>query len=62
MVVWLAKCESLVSREAVFGVRERYAHEVWMSIDRFSMLTASFVRSHLPPRLRVFRWLLAPQK
>lgn len=35
----------------------------WQQISKQVRLTASFVRSHLPPpRLRMFKWLMAPQK
>jgi hypothetical protein len=35
----------------------------WQKVSRQLRLTASFVRSHLPPpRLRMFKWLTAPQK
>ena len=35
----------------------------WQKVGRQVKLTASFVREHLPPpRLRVFKWLTAPQK
>ena len=35
----------------------------WLKMGRQLRLTASFVRSHLlPPRLRMFKWLMAPQK
>jgi hypothetical protein len=35
----------------------------WRRMSQQLRLTASFVRSHLPPpRLRVFKWLTAPQK
>lgn len=35
----------------------------WLNVSRRLKLTASFVRSHLPPpRLRMFKWLMAPQK
>jgi len=35
----------------------------WQKLSRQLKLTASFVREHLPPpRLRVFKWLTAPQK
>ncbi|MCA1636673.1 MAG: hypothetical protein LC802_24145 [Acidobacteria bacterium] len=35
----------------------------WQEMSKQLMLTASFVRQHLPtPRLRVFKWLTAPQK
>lgn len=35
----------------------------WQKMSRQLKLTARFVREHLPPpRLRVFRWLTAPQK
>jgi hypothetical protein len=35
----------------------------WLKMTRQLRLTISFVREHLPPpRLRVFKWLTAPQK
>lgn len=35
----------------------------WQSAVKQWRLTASFVRQHLPPpRLRMFKWLMAPQK
>ena len=35
----------------------------WQRMSRQVRLTAEFVRDHLPPpRLRVFKWLTAPQK
>jgi Transposase DDE domain len=35
----------------------------WLKLSKQVRLTAEFVRSHLPPpRLRVFKWLTAPQK
>jgi hypothetical protein len=35
----------------------------WLKMSRQLRLTARFVREHLPPpRLRVFKWLTAPQK
>jgi Transposase DDE domain len=35
----------------------------WLKMSRQLRLTAGFVRSHLPPpRLRMFKWLTAPQK
>ena len=35
----------------------------WQRMNKRLRLTAQFVRSHLPPpRLRVFKWLTAPQK
>jgi hypothetical protein len=35
----------------------------WQKVSRHLKLTVSFVREHLPPpRLRVFKWLMAPQK
>jgi len=35
----------------------------WQQMSKQVRLTAGFVRSHLPPpRLRMFRWLMAPQK
>jgi hypothetical protein len=35
----------------------------WQKMSRRLKLTASFVREHLPPpRLRMFKWLMAPQK
>src|SRR5205085_7906942 len=35
----------------------------WLKMSRQLRLTISFVRSHLPPpRLRMFKWLMAPQK
>jgi hypothetical protein len=35
----------------------------WREVSQQLKLTASFVRSHLPPpRLRMFKWLMAPQK
>jgi hypothetical protein len=35
----------------------------WLKMSRQLRLTAGFVRSHLPPpRLRMFKWLMAPQK
>ena len=35
----------------------------WLKMTKQLKLTASFVRSHLPPpRLRIFKWLMAPQK
>ena len=35
----------------------------WREVSQRLRLTAKFVRSHLPPpRLRVFKWLMAPQK
>jgi hypothetical protein len=35
----------------------------WLKLGKQLRLTASFVREHLPPpRLRVFKWLTAPQK
>ena len=35
----------------------------WLKMSKQVRLTASFVRSHLPPpRLRMFKWLMAPQK
>ncbi len=35
----------------------------WQKMSKQLRLTASFVRSHLPPpRLRMFKWLMAPQK
>lgn len=35
----------------------------WLKMSQQFRLTASFVRSHLPPpRLRMFKWLMAPQK
>jgi hypothetical protein len=35
----------------------------WQEVSRRLRLTAGFVRAHLPPpRLRMFKWLMAPQK
>ena len=35
----------------------------WLQMSQQLRLTASFVREHLPPpRLRMFKWLMAPQK
>jgi hypothetical protein len=35
----------------------------WLKMSRQLKLTATFVREHLPPpRLRIFKWLTAPQK
>lgn len=35
----------------------------WLRMSKHLKLTASFVKEHLPPpRLRVFKWLTAPQK
>jgi hypothetical protein len=35
----------------------------WLKVSKQLRLTTRFVRSHLPPpRLRVFKWLMAPQK
>ena len=35
----------------------------WQRMSKHLQLTASFVREHLPPpRLRMFKWLMAPQK
>jgi hypothetical protein len=35
----------------------------WLKMTRRLKLTVSFVREHLPPpRLRMFKWLMAPQK
>jgi hypothetical protein len=35
----------------------------WLKVCGRVKLTASFVREHLPPpRLRMFKWLMAPQK
>jgi hypothetical protein len=35
----------------------------WQKVSKRLKLTASFVREHLPPpRLRMFKWLMAPQK
>jgi hypothetical protein len=35
----------------------------WLKMSKQLRLTAQFVRDHLPPpRLRVFKWLTAPQK
>ncbi len=35
----------------------------WLKVSKQVSLTANFVHSHfLPPRLRVFKWLTAPQK
>jgi hypothetical protein len=35
----------------------------WQRVSKRLRLTAKFVRDHLPPpRLRVFKWLTAPQK
>jgi hypothetical protein len=35
----------------------------WQTVSKRLKLTAKFVREHLPPpRLRVFKWLTAPQK
>ena len=35
----------------------------WQKMSKQLRLTASFVREHLPPpRLRMFKWLMAPQK
>jgi hypothetical protein len=35
----------------------------WQQMSRRLRLTTQFVREHLPPpRLRVFKWLTAPQK
>jgi hypothetical protein len=35
----------------------------WLKMSKQIRLTASFVREHLPPpRLRMFKWLMAPQK
>ncbi len=35
----------------------------WQQMSKQLRLTASFVREHLPPpRLRIFKWLMAPQK
>ena len=35
----------------------------WLKMSKQVRLTASFVRSHLPPpQLRLFKWLTAPQK
>jgi Transposase DDE domain len=35
----------------------------WQKVSKQLRLTASFVRQHLPPpRLRMFKWLMAPQK
>lgn len=35
----------------------------WLKMTKQLKLTARFVREHLPPpRLRMFKWLMAPQK
>jgi hypothetical protein len=35
----------------------------WQKVSRHLKLTVTFVREHLPPpRLRLFKWLTAPQK
>ena len=35
----------------------------WQQMSKQLRLTATFVREHLPPpRLRMFKWLMAPQK
>jgi hypothetical protein len=35
----------------------------WPKMSKQLKLTAQFVRQHLPPpRLRMFKWLMAPQK
>jgi hypothetical protein len=34
----------------------------WRGMSGRVRLTAQFVREHLPPQLRVFKWLSAPQK
>jgi hypothetical protein len=35
----------------------------WQQMNKRLKITAAFVRSHLPPpRLRMFKWLMAPQK
>ena len=35
----------------------------WQQVSRRVRLTSRFVRGHLPPpRLRMFKWLMAPQK
>ncbi|MDQ3916989.1 MAG: hypothetical protein M3348_00675 [Acidobacteriota bacterium] len=34
----------------------------WQRVSTQLRLTAKFVREHLPPRLRRFKWLTAPQK
>jgi hypothetical protein len=35
----------------------------WQQMNKRLRLTAQFVREHLPPpRLRMFKWLMAPQK
>jgi hypothetical protein len=35
----------------------------WQKLSKQLRLTARFVRKHLPPpRLRMFRWLMTPQK
>jgi hypothetical protein len=35
----------------------------WQQMSKRLRLTAKFVREHLPPpRLRMFKWLIAPQK
>ena len=35
----------------------------WQKAPKQFRLTAQFVREHLPPpRLRMFKWLMAPQK
>jgi hypothetical protein len=35
----------------------------WQHVTKQLKLTVSFVREHLPPpRLRIFKWLTAPQK
>lgn len=41
----------------------RVASYYWQEVSKRLRLTASFVREHLPPpRLRIFKWLSAPQK
>ncbi len=34
----------------------------WQKLTKQVKLTTRFVREHLPPRLRMFKWLMAPQK
>ena len=34
----------------------------WQKVTKQLKLTTRFVRAHLPPRLRMFKWLMAPQK
>jgi hypothetical protein len=40
----------------------RISFYYWQQVSKRMKLTARFVRERLPPRLRMLKWLMAPQK